>query len=104
VAGIYPVDISEVQSAETLHKQHAHQQVKQHTILDAQGRPKFIFTAYIGSGEGDPCLVTEYTYSATYTTTVIARQERVYKWKVSWDTGLIFDPTVSYDADGDGNL
>ena len=76
----------------------------QHTILDAQGRPKFIFTTYIGAEGGAPCLVTEYVYASLTSSIVIGRQERVYEWKAAWDPGFTFDPTADYDPDGDGNL
>ena len=104
MAGEYPIDISEVKTATELLKTHEHEQVKQYVITDAQGRDKFNFTTYIGAKEGDPCLVTEYVYINGTTTRVKARQERVYKWKAIWDAGFVFDPTVSYDPDGDGVL
>lgn len=107
MAGNYPQDISEVRTAIELLKTHANEQVKQHIVLDAQGRPKYIFTTYIGAGEGDPCMVDEYVYANAISTQIINRQERVYKWKAAWETGALafaFDPTASYDADGDGVL
>lgn len=104
MAGSFPLDISEVKTATELLKTHANEQVKQHTILDAQGRPKFIFTTYIGAEGGAPCLVTEYVYASPTSSIVIGRQERVYKWKAAWDSGFTFDPTADYDPDGDGNL
>lgn len=104
MAGIYPVDNTEVKSALELLKSHANEQVKQHTIYDAQVRPKFVFTTYIGAEEGDPCMCDEYVYLNATSTQVIARQERVYKWKAIWDSQFVFDPTASYDSDGDGQL
>ena len=73
-----------------------------HVVVDANGRDQFVFTTYIGAGDGDPCLVSEYVYKDAMSTKVIGRQERVYKWKATWDAGFTFDPTVSYDPDGDG--
>ena len=104
MAGAYPVDNAEVQTAEELLKAHEKSQVKQHVVVDAQGRDYLAFTTYIGAQDGDPCLVTEYVYANLTTTKVTSRQERVYKWKAAWDAGFTFDPTVSYDPDGDGTL
>lgn len=107
MAGNYPNDITEVKTAVELLKTHANEQVKQHIVLDGQGRPKFIFTTYIGAVEGDPCMVDEYVYSSPTSTQIINRQERVYKWKIAWETGPLaftFNPSTSYDSDGDGLL
>lgn len=104
MAGPYPVDIAEVKTALELLKTHSKEQVKQHIALDAQGRPKYIFTSYIGAGENDPCMVDEYVYASPTSTQIVGRQERVYKWKATWDSLFVFDPAVSYDADGDGVL
>lgn len=81
----------------------AHEQVKQHIVLDDQNRVKFVFTAYIDADEGTPCSVTEYVYSQTANGVVIGRQERQYAWKAAWDSDFVFDPTADYDPDGDGN-
>ena len=102
--GIYPLDNTEVKTALELLKSHAKEQVKQHIVFDSQTRPKYIFTTYIGAGENDPCMCDEYVYLTATSTQIISRQERVYKWKSAWDGGFVFDPTVSYDADGDGQL
>lgn len=104
MAGEYQKDITEVQTATELLKSHKDSQVKQHIVVDAQLRPKFVFTTYIGAEEGDPCMVDEYVYLNATSTQIIARQERVYKWKSAWDSGFVFNPATSYDADGDGNL
>jgi len=104
MAGVYPKDIVEVKTAIELLKTHANEQVKQHTALDSQGRPKFVFTTYIGAQEGDPCLVDEYVYKDITSTQIINRQERVYRWRTAWEASFIFDSTASYDADGDGVL
>ncbi|HZX13694.1 MAG TPA: hypothetical protein VFF49_04765 [Thermodesulfobacteriota bacterium] len=107
MAGTYPIDISEVKTAIELLKSHSSEQVKQHTVVDSQGRPKFVFTTYIGAQNGDPCMVDEYVYINATSTQVINRQERVYKWKSAWETGALaftFNPATSYDADGDGVL
>jgi hypothetical protein len=104
MAGSYPIDNAEVTTALELLKTHANEQVKQHIALDAQGRPKYIFTTYIGAAENDPCMCDEYVYKDLTSTQIIGRQERVYKWKAAWDAGFLFDPTVAYDADGDGIL
>lgn len=107
MAGVLPQDNFDVKTATELLKSHANEQVKQHTVLDTQGRPKFVFTTYIGAQEGDPCMCDEYVYANPTTTQIINRQERVYKWKAIWETGPLvftFDPTVSYDPDGDGVL
>ena len=101
--GLYPSDNTAVESTDLL-KTHGASQVKQHIVLDAQARPKFAFTSYIGAQEGDPCMCDEYVYIGLTSTQIIARQERVYKWKAIWDSGFVFDPAVSYDPDGDGNL
>jgi hypothetical protein len=107
MAGVLPQDNSDVKTATELLKSHANEQVKQHIVLDSQSRPKFVFTTYIGAGEGDPCMCDEYVYVNATSTQIINRQERVYRWKAAWEAGALaftFDPTVSYDADGDGVL
>lgn len=104
MAGAYPVDNNEVKTAEELLKSHEKSQIKQHIVVDAQGRDYLVFTTYIGAKDGDPCLVTEYVYPNLTTTKISDRQERTYRWKSAWDSGYTFDPTVSYDADGDGVL
>lgn len=107
MAGELPNDNANVTTATELLKSHANSQVKQHVVVDAQGRPKFIFTTYIGAGEGDPCMVDEYVYSGPASTQVINRQERVYTWKTAWESGALaftFNPATSYDPDGDGVL
>ena len=104
MAGNFPQDINEVKTATELLKSHANELVKQHTVLDGQGRPKFIFTTYIGAQDQSPCLVTEYVYASPTSSIVIGRQERTYKWKAAWDSGFIFNPSTSYDPDGDGNI
>jgi hypothetical protein len=102
MAGVLQNDNSDVKTAQELLKSHANEQVKQHILLDTQGRPQFTFTTYVGAVEGDPCMADEYIYKDATSTVVIGRQERVYKWKAAWDTNFTFDPTVSYDPDGDG--
>jgi hypothetical protein len=107
MAGILPQDNSDVKTATELLKSHAHEQVKQHIVLDSQSRPKFVFTTYVGAVEGDPCMVDEYIYANATSTQVINRQERVYKWKAAWEAGALgftFNPATSYDPDGDGVL
>lgn len=104
MAGQYPQDSNKVKTALELLKSHASEQVKQHIVLDAQGRVKFIFTTFIGAGEGDPCMVDEYVYPNLTSTVIVNRQERVYEWKAAWDAGFVFDPAVSYDPDGDSIL
>jgi len=104
MSGNYPVDSDDVKTATELLKTHANEQVKQHITLDSQNRVQFIFTTYIGAEEGSPCMVDEYVYASPTSTTIISRQERVYKWKAAWDSAFVFDPTVSYDPDGDGVL
>ena len=104
MAGFKPNDNAEVTTAVELLKTHANEQVKQHLVMDGAGRPKYVFTTYVGAGEGDPCMCDEYIYLSPTSTQIIGRQERVYKWKAAWDASFAFDPTVSYDADGDGNL
>lgn len=98
------LDNDEVTTKTELLKTHKEEQVKQHIIYDLQDRPIFAFTAAIHAADGDPCLVTEYVYRNATSTQVYARQERVYKWKATWDSFFTFDPTVSYDADGDGTI
>lgn len=104
MSGPYPVDIPEVTTPSEILKSHANEQVKQHLVLDTQGRPKFIFTTYIGAGDGDPCMVDEYVYSSPTSTQIINRQERIYRWKSAWETGFTFDPAANYDPDGDGAI
>jgi hypothetical protein len=102
--GPLPADNADVKTATELLKTHANESVKQHLVLDAQNRPFLIFTTYIGAKEGDPCTVDEYVYAGPTSTQIIARQERVYKWKAAWDTAFTFDPSANYDPDGDGVL
>lgn len=103
MAGVLPRDFNELKVRDML-KSHANEPVKQHIVLDNQGRPKFIFTTYVGALEGDPCTVDEYVYADATSTQIIGRQERVYLWKAAWDVGFTFDPTADYDPDGDGDL
>lgn len=102
MAGVLPNDFNEAKARDLL-KSHEKEPVKQHIALDSQGRPKYIFTTYVGAQDGDPCVVDEYVYKDATSTQIIARQERVYLWKDAWDV-FVFDPTVSYDPDGDGVL
>lgn len=104
MAGALPNDNSDVKTATELLKSHANESVKQHLVLDAQGRPFLVFTTYIGAVSGDPCTVDEYVYASPTSTQIIGRQERAYKWKAAWDSIFIFNPATSYDPDGDGNL
>ena len=99
-----PNDSHKAKTVTELLKSHEKSQVKQHTVYDAAGRAQFVFTADIKANDGDPCLVTEYVYRSPTSTQIYKRQERVYLWKAIWDTGFAFDPSVSYDADGDGNI
>ena len=78
------------------------QQLKQHIVLDAQLRNKFVFEAPVDAEDGEPCLVTEYVYLNPTEAIVIDRQERVYRWKAAWDGNYTFDPSADYDPDGDG--
>ena len=103
MAGILPNDVNELKARDLL-KSHANEPVKQHIALDSQGRPKFVFTTYVGALDGDPCTVDEYVYKDATSTQIIARQERIYPWKSAWDTGFTFDPSADYDPDGDGDL
>ena len=100
----FPMDNSDVTTATEQLISQLNGQVKQHIVLDAQARQKFIFTAPIHTEEGGPCLVTEYVYKDASSTQIINRQERSYKWKAVWDSLFTFDPTASYDADGNGIL
>lgn len=93
-----------VKTKTELLKTHKAEQVKQHTVLDALGRAKFIFTAPIDAINGTPCECTEYVYLSPTSTLMIGRQERVYTWKSAWDAIFTFDPTANYDPDGDGVL
>ncbi len=97
-------DNAKVTTKTELFKIQAHEQVKQHLVFDAQDRPIFVFTCAIGTKNNEPCSVTEYVYRNTSSTQVKDRQERVSKWNSIWDSNFIFNPTVSYDADGDGAL
>lgn len=98
------LDNSSVTTKTELLKSHLHEQVKQHIVYDAVGRPKFIFTAYIGVLEGEPCMCTEFIYKNATETDIKDRQERVYKWKSAWESDFTFDPAADYDPDGDGEL
>jgi len=103
MAGVLPNDFNETKARDLL-KSHANEPVKQHIVLDGQGRPKFVFTTYVGAQDGDPCTVDEYVYANPTSTQIINRQERVYPWKSAWDAGYTFDPAANYDPDGDGVL
>jgi hypothetical protein len=104
MAGPYIQDSEQVKTATEMLKSQQAEQVKQHIVFDAQDRPILIFTASIGTLDGQPCSVTEYVYRAGTSTQITSRQERIYKWKAAWDSTFIFDPTTSYDPDGDGIL
>ena len=97
-----PLDSNKARTVTELLKSHEKGQVKQHTVYDAQGRAQFVFTADIKAIAGDPCLATEYVYNSPTSTQIYKRQERVYEWVGNWDLNFVFDPTVSYDPDGDG--
>lgn len=103
MAGILPADVADTKARDLL-KSHEKEPVKQHIVFDAQGRPKFIFTTYVGAQEGDPCMCDEYVYLSPTSTQVKDRQERLYSWKAAWDSDFTFDPTASIDPDGDGTL
>lgn len=98
------LDNPDVKTKSELFKSQKDEQVKQHIVYDAQDRPVLVFTAYIEAEDGDPCSATEYVYRNATSTQVVDRQERVYAWKAAWDANFVFDPTVSYDPDGDGVL
>jgi hypothetical protein len=100
----YSPDIADVSTATELLRSHEREQVKQHVVFDAQDRPKYVFTAVISAGDGDPCLVMEYVYRSPTSTQIMDRQERTYLWKSAWDANFAFNPATSYDADGDGTL
>ena len=104
MASKFPIDTNKVLTAEEQLKTQLLSQVKQHIVTDSQGRVKFIFTAPIGAQANDPCTVTEYVYLNATSTIVIDRQERNYLWQAAWGSGFVFDPTVVYDADGNGVL
>lgn len=97
-------DNNNVKTKTELLKSQAHEQVKQHIVFDAQGRPVLVFTAAIGVGNGGACTVTEYVYRGPTSSQIVSRQERVSTWNTNWEAAFIFDPTVSYDPDGDGVL
>lgn len=101
MAGILPQDNGSI-AARDLLKSHENEPVKQHIVFDSQSRPQLIFTTYVGAQEGDPCTCDEYVYLSSTSTQIVSRQERHYRWKAAWDAGFIFDPTVSYDPDGNG--
>lgn len=97
-------DNANVTSKTELLKTQASEQVKQHIVFDAQSRPVLVFTCGVGTKNNEPCSVTEYVYRDATSTQIKSRQERVYKWNSTWDANFIFNPALSYDADGDGNL
>ncbi len=97
-------DNNNVKTKSELLKSQATEQVKQHIVFDAQDRPILIFTASIGTLNAGPCSVTEYVYRGLTSSQITSRQERVSMWNTAWETAFIFDPTVSYDPDGDGIL
>lgn len=78
--------------------------VKQHVVLDASSRAKFVFTAALNTPNGGTCEVTEYIYVSPSSTIIIGRQEQKGVWNTAWETNFTYDPTVSYDPDGDGVL
>ena len=98
------MDNNQVTTKSELFKTQRDEQVKQHIVFDAQDRPVLIFTCGISTKDGEPCSVTEYVYRAGTSTQIKDRQERVYAWKGAWDGNYIFNPTTSYDPDGDGTL
>lgn len=98
------VDNPAITSKSDLFKTQRDETVKQHIVFDGQSRPILIFTCGISTKDGEPCSVTEYVYRGASSTQIRDRQERTYKWKAAWDTSYTFDPSVSYDPDGDGNL
>ena len=97
-------DNANVTSNSDLFKSQASEQVNQHLVFDGQDRPILIFTASIGTVNGGPCSVTEYVYRGLTSSQITSRQERVSTWNTAWEAAFIFNPTVSYDVDGDGVL
>jgi len=97
-------DVKSVTTSTELLRAHQNGQTKTHVVLDANDRPNFVFTAVVDAKEGDPCMCTEYIYKNSTSVISINQQERVYTWKSAWDSLYTFDPTVSYDPDGNGIL
>jgi hypothetical protein len=97
-------DVKSISNSSELIKSHLGSHTKSHSVKDAQGRIFLEFTASWNAKEGDACIATEYVYDGVASTLIIGVQERFYKWKATWDSGFTFDPTVSYDPDGDGVL
>jgi hypothetical protein len=98
------LDNDKVKTKTELFASQREEQVKQHIVYDLQDRPVFVFTMHISGVAGDPCSVTEYVYRNGTSTQVVARQERVGVWGATWDSAFTYDPTVTYDPDGDGVL
>ena len=98
------MDNPKVTTKTELLKTQESEQIKQHIVFDSQDRPAFIFTCGVAAINGAPCSVTEYVYRTATSTQIKDRQERVSSWNTVWESDFVYDPTVSYDADGDGVL
>ena len=66
-------------------KTNTHEYIKQYISLDGSGRVQYIYEARANAVHGDPCLRTQYSYHATYTTTVVKMIETDSTWDSSYD-------------------
>ena len=98
------LDDNRVTTKTELLKSQEFEQTKEHIVFDSAGRPKLIFSATIDVRNMEPCLCVEYVYRSAGSTDIRTRQERVSRWNTVWEDDFIFDPTVDYDPDGNGEL
>lgn len=71
--------------------------VKQYQLLDVQGRPSKIFTAPSNAKNGDPCLVTEFTYVDNVSTIMKGRKDGYDVWDIDFIPDADFTVEVPKD-------
>lgn len=68
-----------------------HEVIKQYQQLDTYGRPWKLYTASSNAIQGDPCLVTEFLYVDTITTTLKGKLDGY----TTWDTDFVPDSSFT---------
>lgn len=65
-------------------KQHEHELVKTHQEFDGSSRLEYTYTAKAEAADGDPCLVTRYSYSGA-SSRIVFLKEYYAVWDSDWD-------------------
>ena len=61
-----------------------HELIKQYYVYDGLGRLAYLYEATVATGDGEPCLLTNYSYDGT-TTRIQKIKEENSTWDSSWD-------------------